>query len=403
MLKALKIILCLMLSTSCLAYGAFTDHDRNNFAKFDRYAQNCDKKFETTTRIEKINLVNNLEKSLLQMPNDKNRCALVQYWHSRISTDIDNNYNKALIYINRAIENIDSIEFAYDFHKFHTQKALIHILKGDAFLESYISLIKDISYYKTHSHPEMTAKAYSTLGQLFFRLEAYERALGFSIRAGEIYDSIGRKDISVRNSLNIASTFAMLKNKHACDSILRLIQQDLTLSRDTAFYIKLLQLKAAMGDIASVKDAYRLAVEFKSPWHIGRIAGIRGYFFEQLNQLDSAIIYYSKSLKGTSNSNVSRQMVYYGLSKCYFNKEIYDSAAYYSNLAYTFYVDSIIGNNLGAIYRVESMAAIDRYEKEISIANERNRNKLLISVLIISLLGVALGFIIYVFNYMTKI
>lgn len=403
MLKALKIVLCLMLFISCLVYGSSSNHNRTGLVEFDEYVRNCDKIFETAMRVEKINLVNNLERKLLHMPSDKGRRAVVQYYHSRLSTDIDNDYNEALIYIKRALYNVDSVEQAYDFHRFRTQKALIHILKGDSFLDSYISLISDIDYYKTHHHPEMMAKAYSTLGQLFFRLEAYERALGLSKRAGEIYDSIGHKDISIRNSLNIASALFMLKDKHAGDSILRLIQKDMILRRDTAFYIKLLQLKAATGDMKAASDAYKLAVEFKSPWHVGRIAGVRGYFFEQLSQLDSAVIYYRKSLESTSNSNVARQMVYYGLSKCYLDKEKYDSAAYYSNLAYTFYVDSIIGNNLGAIYRVESIAAIDRYEKEISIANERNRNKTLISILVISLLVVALGFIIYVYIHHKRI
>ncbi len=323
----------------------------------------------------------------------------LMHWQAELAL-LNGQEELALNLANQAIAAIDSLRYEYDYQRLKriVLKCNYHKLSP---LDRYKAYRKQLSYYEKIHDDLFAANACVEIGNLFNRLNDYQKSKIYHLRADSMYKRINNTQSILKNSLNLANDFARNQEIAKANQLIDMILNNPISQVDTSFYLQALASAFVFQPKMSKKNdtalrAYLLANKFGK--HDPLILSHINYasFLMQTNESDSAYQLLKKAESLLYPSDLSYQMnIYNGLSHYFYSVHKPDSAYAYL-LSYNQLKDSIANITLGEMYRIENIVAIENYEQELHLERERAATKQLIHLLIIGITAIIAASICYV-------
>lgn len=319
------------------------------------------------------------------------------YWESWLLQK-NGQADSAFSIVRKALEMVDTLEYEYDFRRLQRICINQYAEKGD-YLACYKAYKEQLKYYEQSGDTFNTANAYVAIGIMLNGFREAERALACLQKAEHIYRSIGKTSYLIKNQLNIANSLYLTgRQKEAKDMLNRILTDSVT-RQDTAFHLSVLASLCSYSQRFELKEKYS-----RKAFSIARSYGKKHAFIKSCVNLgaillekgepDSALYYYRKAWNYLQkhDDNGILLATLNGIANCFKEKKQWDSAYYYITAAH-YHQDSLQRvNNLSEIHRIESSAAIERYE--VSLYQQREEAKMHRIILILMLgLIIVLAFV----------
>ncbi len=305
----------------------------------------------------------------------------------------------------KAIKLIDTNRNEYDYTRLKSLKASNYVKIGN-YLKAYKIYMEIQPYFENIGDDFMAANILVNKGNIFLKINEYEKALEEYQKAQVLYKQSNIKELSIKNQLSIGNALYHTGEKDRAVETLRVLKKSLSKTRDTLTLINTLyslSIYPQNSDERSyyAKKNYELTKNYRNKYFFTR-AGINyGALLIDQGKLTYALNYLYEAKKSTDSTNdlTASRLIYNNLSRIYTDKKQWDSAYYYTNL-YHIYNDSILGADKKLeINKIEARESISKIEQQ----NELQR-KITIAILFgVCCLSVAVISIIYFRNKKIKI
>lgn len=345
-------------------------------------------------RDEQINFLYNIAKE-----NKKEPVFLwrAKFWDARSQLK-KNNSDSTIHLIERAYTCVDSINYSYDYIRILHLWTIMHKEKPYLVYKN----LKNISeYYANADDLFMLAHAYIDMGNILNRLKDHSKALDYFFKADSFYRQLNEIIYQAKNQLNISSVLYLMNEKEDADHIVKRLLENPVCQKDTNFYINallsLVENEASLNRKLVFK-VYNLSVLFANKGLLIRSESLMGRYYQYKNLPDSALMFYRKACQRLNNRYIDLLLpILKNMSECFSGLHNPDSAYFYLN-KYEVSKDSLTQvNSLAEIRRIESRAAIAKYELELRQTEDRANFHFILTVLVCSFIVFIAVLICYIF------
>lgn len=312
------------------------------------------------------------------------------YWESWLLQK-NNQTDSAFIIAQKAMKMVDTLQYEYDYRRLQRICINQYAEKGD-YLSCYKAYKEQSEYYEQKGDSFNAANAYVAIGIMLNSFREAEKALTNLQKAERIYRSMGKTSHIIKNQLNIANSLYLMGQQDAAENMLNKIVTNTITLQDTSFHLSVLASLCSYSRNFEQREKYS-----RKAFSIARNYGERhaiikscvnmGAMFIEKEQPDSALYYYRKVWNYLQNHDDNEVLLatLNGMANGFKQKKQWDSAYYYIDAAH-FQQDSLQHvNNLSEIHRIESRAAIERYEANLHQQKEEARMFRIILILILIL------------------
>lgn len=322
------------------------------------------------------------------------------YWESKLLQKTGQ-ADSAFIIARKALKMVDSTHYEYDYRRLQRICINQYAEKGD-YLICYKAYKEQLQYYEQKGDTFNMANAYVAIGTMLNSFREADKALASLQKAEDIYRSIGKTSYVIKNQLNIANSLHMAGRKNEAEEILnRIVTNPVTL-QDTSFHLSVLASLCSYARSFEQKEKYSreaflLACNYGNLHAIIKSSVNMGAMLLEKEKPDSALCYYRKVWNYLQNHDDNEVLLstLNGMANSFRQKKQWDSAYIYMSAAH-FHQDSLQQvNNLSEIHRIESRAAIERYEASLKQQKEEARMNRIILTLVLILVIVLASTICY--------
>lgn len=303
----------------------------------------------------------------------------------------------------RALKMVDTLQYEYDYKRL--QKICInhHENKGD-YLAAYKACKSQLRFYEQIGDTLNMANIYVSLGNMLNNFHEANKALVYLQKAEHIYRSIGKTANVTGNRLNIANSLYLADRRKEAVDMLENILTTPIIRQDTAFHLQVLASMCSYIENDErgekyTREAYSLAQSYGKIYPIIKSSINMGAIFFKKANPDSALYYYRKAWNYLQKHDDNEILLptLNGIAFSFRQKQQWDSAYIYLYTA-GFYRDSLQQvNSLSEVHRIESRAAIERYEANLLRQKEEARMHRIILLLILALVSVLAAVSCYIF------
>lgn len=299
--------------------------------------------------------------------------ARASYWKAWRYEKANN--DSAEFYIKRAIQLSDSAALAYDYARFKYMDAVVIKANGH-WAEAYRRLKSCEDAFEQHNDTFWLARTKVVLGAIFQELREGNEALTYLYEAERLFDEIGCENCKIKNKINISNNLYVIGKKSEALNILKELEQNEIVKKDTIFYINVLISLFQISDQKETEApyiAYNLVKQLKCRplFTLARLTIGQEKIAD--NHPDSALYYFRAALiSANENNDVYRtHTILQGLSESHYKSGNIDSAYYYLTLA-TEYHDSLLNHSkILEMNRMEIRSMTEQYELTLKEAEER--------------------------------
>ena len=358
-----------------LEESVFYDYDRTKY----------DKEINTLLNIAKTSTNTQL----------KSRAFYWQAWIiSRIFPD------SALLSISNSLKHCNTSKYKYDYARIQYIKGDILRIKGK-WTEAYIIFKNIAKSFAQNNDNFWQAKTFVSIGVILQNLNQNDEALQYFEKADSLFKNVGSNNCYIKNKINISNNLYMLGEKADALNILKQIEKEDVVRKDTLYMVNVLLSIFSVSDQkereASHK-AYHLIknMQYTNLYSLAEMT--LGIEMRNLNQNDSAIYYYRMAWQSARHSNDVYNMpkILKGLSETFYQIGNSDSAYYYMNLA-NVYQDSLLSHNkIMEMSRLENRTMLEQYEAEIRLVEERANYQRNIIFMVSMALILIIGMVCYI-------
>lgn len=336
---------------------------------------------------------------------EKNRSDILKarslYWKAWIKV-IDKE-DSADILLRQAQSLTDSVKYSSDYHRILLIRNDILRQKG-AWLNSYRTYKKLEQFFSESGDWFYLAKTYIGLACVFQELKEYEKALFYFNESERLFLQLECMNCVMKNKLNISNLLYRLGHKEqAINTLNKLITNPIVI-QDTAYMINVLISHFSMSlpnnvNGESIKIAYRMAQKENDKHLLNSTKNGMGVYYLVNNKIDSALVFYKACYKDARKTNNVANMspILKGMIEAYQRINRIDSAYKYIKI-YTLYQDSVFSHNqISELNRLESRAAVGKYE--LALRNEREKTSLQRNIVVVFSFALLclICFLLYIF------
>ncbi|MBL7102995.1 MAG: tetratricopeptide repeat-containing sensor histidine kinase [Bacteroidales bacterium] len=344
---------------------------------------------ETSTDLEKIEILNELSKA-----------------YDTIS------YDKSLGYAKQALELTKKYKGKEDIAASFDRVARIYYFLSN-YDESINYFIESLKKREKIGDKKAIAQSYNNLGVVYLNLNSDNKALEYLQKAWDLSEEIGDDELMKKTAINLGIVYAQLSNYYKS---LEYYERALTLIDET----ELKQLSVCLNNIGLVYwyledydkalecylDALKINEQERYKWSISNCSRNVGMVYIELNDFNKASLYLTKALKIAKEID-SKHLIkdcYITFSDLYFAKGNYKNAYEYHEM-YSDVKDSIfteeLGKNIAELevkfetVKKEKEIEILKNEKEIDVLKSKKNKNQKIFLIIFLLLVLFLIIILY--------
>lgn len=347
-----------------------------------------------------------LIREMYRIAKQKNSPALLArscYWDTSIQLTL--NRDSAFSLIHKALEMTDSVGYVYDYARMLLVKADLLRSKGD-WLQAYQICKRAESCFRQCKDTFYLGKTYVIIGVILRELQEYETALDYLMKGEEAFRRVDNKICVTKNRLNISNTLYNLGRKSDAVAILDSLVRDPAARSDTAFLVNTLVSFYSISDRVErkyVSEAYRLSLKSGNRQLVSMTQVTMGAYMLMSQQYDSAVHYYKKAYGDFVYNSYKSNLfpILCGLSEAYSRLNQPDSAYHYLK-EYEICRDSLLARDkVLEVNRLESKAAIEKYESDVRQAEEKARWQTKVTYLVAGSLA-ALSILIFYILWLSR-
>ena len=334
---------------------------------------------ETSTNLEKIELLNELSKA-----------------YDTISFDKSLDYAKQELELTKKYKSKEDIAISLD------RVARVYYFLTD-YDESINYFIESLKIREQNDDKKAIAQSYNNLGVVYLNLNNNNKALEYLQKTWDLSEEIGDDELMKKAAINLGIVYAQLSNYYKS---LEYYKRALALIEET----ELKQFSVCLNNIGLVywyledydkaleyyMDALKINEQERYKWSISNCSRNIGMIYIEFNDYNKASLYLKKALKIAEEIN-SKHLIkdcYITFSQLYFAKGNFEKAYEY-HIMYSDVKDSIfteeLGKNIAELevnfetVKKEKEIEILKKEKEINVLklkNNKTQRNLLVIILI---------------------
>lgn len=326
----------------------------------------CDEEADVNTMLPLIEQMYRLAKGKEGNNVMLSRAMLWDVW-----ANSQKNKDYYLSMIEKAVGIMDTVKYAYDYHRLMMIKQTILTRRGE-YLASYILGSKQAAYFDEIGDRIHWAYCMGNISNIFADLSEFEEAIGYAEKAGTVFEEYGMKGKMLLLRLNIALIYNKSGKKEKSCHILKPVVEHFP--REANQKIRILYLMSYCNHLEDLKEAesyveqtYQAALNYPDPYYIQIATLNKASLFRLKGEPDSARVYLHEVqhyLEKELNP-VVRERTYDLTSQLFAEQNRYDSAYYYRVLQQR-YQDSLQGRNvLLDVHRIKVKKDINNYRLQL--------------------------------------
>lgn len=313
--------------------------------------------------------------------NGGNRVMLsrARFWDIWANSRKNENFYYSLI--EKTAGTMDTVEYAYDYHRLMMIKQAILSSRGE-YLDSYMLAGRLASYFEDKGDRVHWAYCMGNISNIFADLNEYGEAVGYAEKARTVFESYGLKGKMLLILLNLANTYNHLNRREEALELLKPVVENFPAEANQK--IRILYLMAYCNYLQAkeekefyIEKTYRAALNYSDPYFLQMAMLNKGSLFLQSGNPDSARIYLKK-VRATlveDPNPVVREKTYDLLSLLFASENRYDSAFHYQIL-YRKYQDSLRGGKvLLDVHRIKVRKDIDDYRSQLEQSKQETQTQ----------------------------
>ena len=286
---------------------------------------------------------------------------------------------KALRLQDRALVMMDTTIFKYDYMRLQITRA--NALYPNDLFRRYLSLRSLLDYFTEIGDVARQYQIYFYLGTIFDRLNQHEKAYQVLLEPYNILESHGRSAYQCYLVRRIARQVYAMGNHQEAYDMLREIEDDAMVQRDTTLHIDILRTLCEFTPTLEEKDdfsrrALQMAQNYPKDLQYALCCKTRGKYFLSTGQLDSAYHYLQVAVQPSRIQIFDypgRYDSYKSMATLFALQNQTDSAYYY--MEKTNEMNDSLVSTLQSIASEEIIRSIADNEKEVRRMEIRNKRE----------------------------